>query len=286
LSRGSRCRPGSAHVGAGRGVHRASGFTLAELVAVMVITGIIASAVAVFIQKPVQSYFDSARRAELVDVADTAIRRITRDLRLALPNSVRVDPTGKYLEFLITSGGGRYRAEVDSAGGQDTLDLTAADPSFDVIGPMPAAAVGNYVVVYNLGIAGADAYAGSNRATISALTATNITLSPAFLFPFDSPGKRFQVVQYAVTYGCIPDPASPGNYLVQRYWNYGFNVAQSTTIVTANTARIAGDVSSCSFVYNPSVVAQRAGLIIIALQLTKSQETIALIGQAHVSNVP
>ena len=54
------------------------------------IVGIIGAMVAVFIRSPVQSYVDSARRAELGDVADTALRRIIRDLRLALPNSVRV----------------------------------------------------------------------------------------------------------------------------------------------------------------------------------------------------
>lgn len=255
----------------------------------MVITAILASAVAVFLQKPVQSYFDSTRRAELVDVADTAIRRITRDLRLALPNSVRVDPTGKYLEFLLTSGGGRYRAEVDIAGAGDILDFAAASPgdlSFDVIGPMPTAAVGNYVVVYNLGITGADAYAGTNRATISALTATKISLSPAFLFPFDSPGKRFQVVQYPVTYQCSPDSANPANGFIRRYWNYGFNATQPTSFVTTNNARIATNVANCGFTYDSAVVAQRAGLVLLTVQLSKSQELVTLVGQAHVSNVP
>ncbi|TAN77825.1 MAG: type II secretion system protein, partial [Gallionella sp.] len=60
------------------------------MVMVIVITGIIGSMVAVFIKAPVQQYFDVARRADMTDTADTALRRITRDLRLALPNSVRV----------------------------------------------------------------------------------------------------------------------------------------------------------------------------------------------------
>ena len=67
----------------------ARGFTLLEAVLVIVITGIIAAIVAVFIKLPVDSYLDSARRAELTDVADTAVRRMARDIHLALPNSVR-----------------------------------------------------------------------------------------------------------------------------------------------------------------------------------------------------
>ncbi|HJW54946.1 MAG TPA: prepilin-type N-terminal cleavage/methylation domain-containing protein, partial [Burkholderiaceae bacterium] len=66
------------------------GFTLLEAIIVIAITGIIAAVVAVFIVKPVQGYVDSARRAEMTDTADTALRRISRDLHLALPNSVRV----------------------------------------------------------------------------------------------------------------------------------------------------------------------------------------------------
>ncbi|NCN89388.1 MAG: prepilin-type N-terminal cleavage/methylation domain-containing protein, partial [Gallionella sp.] len=52
------------------------GFTLIEMIVVIVITGIIAGIVAIFIKAPVQGYVDSARRAELTDIADTAVRRL------------------------------------------------------------------------------------------------------------------------------------------------------------------------------------------------------------------
>jgi MSHA biogenesis protein MshO len=116
-----------------------SGFTLVEAVVVILISGIVFAVVAIFIQRPVEGYFDTTRRAALSDIADTAVRRITRDLRLALPNSVRV--SGNYLEFLLTTGGGRYRAEPTSTGTGNILDFTSpgGDASFDVIGPTPAA---------------------------------------------------------------------------------------------------------------------------------------------------
>ena len=69
---------------------RQRGFTLIEAVMVITITGIVAAMVAIFIRTPIQSYFDLERRVEMTDTADTALRRIARDSRLALPNSVRV----------------------------------------------------------------------------------------------------------------------------------------------------------------------------------------------------
>jgi len=76
--------------------------TLIEMIVVIAITGILAAAVAVFIRRPVEGYIDAARRAELSDVADTALRRITRDLRTVLPNSIRITTAGgvNYLEYL------------------------------------------------------------------------------------------------------------------------------------------------------------------------------------------
>lgn len=253
---------------------------------VMVVMGIIAATAAVFIQKPIQGYLDSTRRAELVDAADTALRRMVRDLRLALPNSVRVDASGKYLEFLLTKGGGRYRADKDSVGGGDILDFSTSDSSFDVIGPMPSAAANDFVVVYNLGIAGADAYAGVNRATISAVAGSKISLNPSFQFPFDSPGKRFHVVQYPVTYQCADNASNPAAGEIRRYWNYGISAAQPTSFSTSNTARIALNVSGCNFTYNAAAVAERSGVVIITLQLSSAQEAVNLTAQAHVSNVP
>jgi MSHA biogenesis protein MshO len=272
---------------------------LTEAIIVIVITGIIAAIVAVFIQSPVKGYFDATRRAELSDVADTALRRMTRDLRLALPNSVRYTTSAGvfYLEFLITKAGGRYRAELDSGGGGDILEFgTAANPyTFDAIGTLPALVLSSdQIVVYNLGpgFAGADAYAasGNNRRTVTAQSGSNLTVSPATAFPFESPAQRFHVVEQAVTYACRPDAANPAAGQLTRYWGYAIAAAQPTPPSGGSSALLAQHVADCAFTYDPNAVNMSHGVVGISLTLTQSTptgpESVTLFQQAHVSNVP
>jgi MSHA biogenesis protein MshO len=262
--------------------------TLIEMV--IAITAIIAGAVSVFISRPVEGYADAARRAEMSDIADTALRRITRDLRTALANSIRITefPAASgiwYLEYLQGSGGGRYRAEKDSGGAGLPLDFTAPAASFDVIGTMPTLAAGDSIVIYNLASSGttANAYVGDNRGAYFTNTPSTITLSPSMKFPFPSPGKRFNVVQYAVTYAC-----NPTTHELRRYWGYGIVDPQPTPPATPNNALLASNVAACSFTYAPTGVAQRMGVVTLTLKIAESgsNDWIQLFQQVHVTNVP
>src|SRR3989441_10137600 len=270
---------------------RERGVTLIEMVIVISITAIIAGAVSVFISRPVEGYADAARRAEMSDIADTALRRMTRDLRTALANSIRTTTVSGvlYLEYLQGSGGGRYRAENtnDPLNPGDPLDFTnpLGDSSFDVIGTMPALAAGDSIVIYNLASSGttANAYVGDNRGAYSSNTASTITLAPAKQFPFSSPGKRFNVVQYAVTYAC-----NPTTHELRRYWNYGIVDPQQTPPATPNNALLASNVAACSFTYATSGAAQRTDVVALSLQIQESgsNDSIQLFQQVHVTNVP
>ena len=270
------------------------GVTLIEMIIVISISAIIAGAVAVFILRPIEGYADATRRAELTDIADTALRRITRDVRSALPNSIRIATVGnvQYFEFLQTSGGGRYRAHVTSGGAGDTLDFTAADTTFDVIGAMPTLTATDSIVIYNLNPSGgvADAYTGDNRAAcaLACSAGSTITLAAAKLFPFASPGNRFQVVPHAVTYAC--DPAGTGGTgTLRRYWNYGIlaaQIGQTTPPATPNNALLASEVFGCTFTYTSAGVGGRAGVVSLQLEVRRDGEMIRLFQQVHVSNVP
>ena len=258
-----------------------AGFTLVEMILVIAITAIVGSMVAVFLRAPLESYVAQDRRARLADAADTALRRMGRDIRLALPNSVRVttDAAGvSYLEFLATRRGGRYRA----AGGGDILDFTATDSSFDVLGPAIDMRAGDIIAVYNLGIDGADAWAGDTLAnyTGAAGTTTSIAIA-ARQFPLASPGNRFQIVEGPVTYACNPAAGT-----LTRYWGYAVDVNQPTVFAAATPqALLATRVSGCGFEYQPGVT-ERGGLVSVTLNLSQTDETVRLYATTHVSNQP
>lgn len=267
-------------------IRKIRGVTLVELIVVIAITSIIVAAVALFIRRPIEGYADAARRAALTDEADTALRRMTRDLRLALPNSVRVDGTGKFVEFIETTGGGRYRAELDSGGLGNILDFSAADTTFDVLGPVPTLVAGNQIVVYNLYSTGttSSAYSGDNRTAFSSVAAPTITMVSK-LFPEPSPAKRFHVVSGPVTYGCT------GGQLV-RYSGYAYSAAQvappggTSAILAANV-----DVDECQFVYTAGALTERIATVSIILPIISTAagggfERVRMFQQAQVSNSP
>lgn len=277
--------------------HSQTGFTLIEAIVVIVITGVIAAVVAVFLTKPVQAYFAAAARAELTDIADTATRRMTRDLRAALPNSIR-QPAGQgkqCLEFLPTITGGRYRVDfmVDEGQLGEVLDFASPISSFDVLGGLnPVPATNDYVVVYNLGVLGADAYAGSNRASIRHANKNHIALQTPTQFPLASPASRFQVIphaQQAVFYVCDNpgrDAEGNGTGVLYRLSGYGINATPPSACPLPQSAPVLADrISECRFDYGAGA-ASNNGLVSIRLAITAAHETVSLYQAVHINNAP
>lgn len=268
-------------------MHAERGFTLVEMIIVIVVSGILLGIVGMFGRRQIDAYVDVNNRAELADAADTALRRIARDLQSALPNSVRQSGDLLFLEFVPVRDAGRYRAEINVAG-DDILDFgSSADNSFDVLGPTVDIGAGEQLVVFNLGQPGSDVYAtgagSSRRAATAGSGLSKVTFTPAGVqFPLASPQNRFQIVGTPVTYECN---LTLGQII--RHSGYGFqaSVATAPWSLGGVSAVLATDVTACPFSYTPAVL-QRNGLVVLRLTLTRNGESVELLHQVDVLNTP
>ncbi len=290
----------------------ARGFTLIEAVVVIVLLGIVSGIVAVFLVRPVEGYRDLARRAALVEAAESALRRMQRDIRTALPNSVRVTNTasGYALELVPVLDAGRYN---ESGGtGDEQLDVTpgggGGDDQFDIQHCFQNSATkttaGIRLVINNQGTGLYNVYNDASLSvgaesiitpatgmTISITSATcpasgndHITMTPGHDFRnTQSPNRRVFVVTTALSYLC---DTSAGT--LTRYYNYAIPATQPTaaatfTALNASSALVADRITACSVTTTTSDVRNRA-LATLALTLAEEGEPIRLVLQAQMDN--
>lgn len=256
------------------------GFTLIEAVLVIAITGVVIAMVAIFIVPATTAYFSASARAQLGDEADTALRRIARDLAGALPNSARI--TGNSLELIPVSGAARYAVESGNP-----LLFGTADTSFDIVGPsLKLTSANQKLAWYNLGagVPDADAYTQSNVrvATSGAGNATSVGISGAALpNALQAPPYRVYAIEQPVTYRCDLSAQT-----LTRYSGYGFLSAQPDPPAGGNAAVLARHVSGCVFSYDQPAITSRYALVTLRLQLTAQGETVTLYHTVHIDNLP
>lgn len=77
-----------------------AGFTLVEMVFVMLILGIIGAVGSGFIVNAVDAYHTSQVRHQLVQRGRLTLEQMGRELRMAAPNSVRTSSSGNCVEFM------------------------------------------------------------------------------------------------------------------------------------------------------------------------------------------
>jgi MSHA biogenesis protein MshO len=282
-----------------------SGFSLIELIVVVVLLGLLAGGAGLLILQPIEAYSDQVRRQQLVDQGEMALRQIARDVRRALPNSVRVTSVGAgfAVEMVNTIDGARYR---DEAGGEfispgDSLEFAAADADFNLLGSFNVLATGvlaasHRLVIYNTSAAAIYDNAALNRNPGIVTTAgTALTLStntppsedaehhlsmnPAFRFAQQSPGQRAFVVDGPTSYIC-----NPATNQMLRYSNYAFSQTQPTPPGVIGEV-VVSRLSDCNMTYNPGT-SQRGGILTIEVEISDAGESINLLHQVHVVNVP
>ncbi|MCI0401391.1 MAG: type II secretion system GspH family protein [Gammaproteobacteria bacterium] len=267
---------------------RVAGFTLIEMVVVIMISAILAVVVGMNISRPIESFFDVTRRAQLVDIAETALQRMTREARLSLANSFRIN-TGATcttdistptmlcgLEFLRTLDGGRYRAQQDGGGGGIVLNFNVnqqdATSSFDVLGQL------DNVADIQLGSGSADCISGvadclvifntGQPATVADAIAAGISTN-AYLAASTLYDGNIATISSASTTSLGFDNSDIGT------WNFGFSSPQQRFVVVD---------TPISFICDPGngTITRRSDYPITAVQSTSPGGTSSLVAN-HVT---
>lgn len=287
---------------------RQSGFTLVELIMVIALAGIVAVMISTVMSRPLQGFVDQSRRAELTDLAASALNRMARDIRLAVPNSLRNEsscPSSgcRILELLAINEGGRYRAnewEVSGERYDPPRCPESGECSIPVLSPGISAAKvaeARWMVIYDTEQAVWNGGGGTSVITPGGvrfrlddclfsdeqcLLLTGNTA--AFSFQYASPQHRFYLVRDVLGYRC-ENPgetvSGDGTGSLQR----GVFNTLSGTYTYTGASLVVDSVSACSFTYEPGTNT-RNGLVTLRLSLSKDGETITLLQQVHVDNAP
>lgn len=268
---------------AGSALFRLSqGFTLVELVMVIALAGVVVVLVSTVMSRPLQSFVDQSRRAELVDKASVALNRMARDVRLAVPNSLTAIGSSQ-IRLLSIAAAGRYRANQPDAVGPrvDPPQCTQAGAvcSIDILSPITPAAdnSAHWLIIYNTDASELSTVASpsviSPKAFIWSAGSLRANLQ-GYRFKYASPQHRFYLAKEVVGYRCA------GDRLLR---SVSANLDGTNPVESLVADSIAAN--GCSFSYDPGT-STRGGLVTLRLSLDQDGETITLLQQVHVDNAP
>lgn len=253
------------------------GFTLVELIFVLVILGLVGAIGSSFMVDTMDMYQRTSNRVKLMQKGRVALEQMSRYVRAAVPNSVRVSSSGKCLEFVPAITGGYYLNPLpDSENGGTAASSVAISPlSY-------SGSAATQLIVAPL--TSADIYTAAStsaRASVSVVGANSITLSGAKLFARNSPARRYYLAANPKRF-CLLSGS------LYRYSGYGFLTA---TLDDSNPGGSADlmlnqlNQSASNFSLSAGSE-QRNTAIGIQLSLTAGTETVVLRHQVLVRNVP
>lgn len=283
--------------------HRQNGFTLIELVMVVVLLGIISLGIMRYLSVSVESYMDVNQRTQMAQTGRFMVERLTREIRTALPGSVRVRdmtaPTYHCLEFVpveqvttyvslpvslaasqfevaafpgLPFAANLYKASVFTL---SSCDVYGTDESSNACTSpkrwfsLQAISGFNDALNNTSGAAGSDGKDDDGRLTLE--------FSTPVQYPVDSPVKRLYLFRTPVAF-CL----QPGSERLTRHANYGLTLNPS-----ANGVLMADGIqfSSSAFRYKPASIA-RSDSIELTLTVGTGDETVLFNNEVTLLHAP
>ncbi|XQW85554.1 PulJ/GspJ family protein [Thalassotalea piscium] len=258
------------------------GFTLIEMVTVIVILGVLAVGISSFLQFGSRIYLETNDRSQLIASARFAIERLNREVRHALPNSPRlIGSSNQCLEFRPIRAAAIYT--------EIPLKPLAAGSTIKVIRFDDRQFSNNLeVIIYPL--TSDEAYLPSNKISAidtnspvfdhdPAIIEWSILLDVPMQFTQGSPTNRVFFIGQAVSY-CIEGS------LLNRYQNYTSYRADGAPSVTPSLMAEFLDGDNLSSFQVNSASQLRSGNVLVKLNFSKNDETISFNNEIQVVNVP
>ncbi|MEO3683156.1 MULTISPECIES: type II secretion system protein [Shewanella] len=266
-----------------------AGFTLIEMVTVILILGIIVVGISSFVVFGTRIFVESSAVDQVLSQSRFGIERMTRDIRRAVPNSMRVltatDGSYQCLELLPISASTSYiDAPFFPQPVQNTLTAIKSVRSINaaqsvLIYPLTASEV------YNpQGLTAKRFLVQSVAESGDLLT---ISLTQSIRFTEASPLKRLYVAQSPLSY-CFINTA--GNVDLRLYQQYGYKAVQPSPADMGNGVLMAQNITN-TLTINPAIILTPATLVtnaIVHLQprFRVNGETFQYQHQVQVMNVP
>lgn len=257
---------------------RAHGFTIVELVVVIVVLGILSLGTVQFIRQSSEGYDATVVRSELGATARIAVERIARELRNALPNSVRVNAA--CIELIEADAAATY-LNVPTTNPRTTFQsatITGTPPAT----PRAAVFPDDPSAIYSLANPGPV----SPPITFgpAAGNVVQVTMADPHQFAAESPTERWFVIGTPVSF-CL----DAGR--LWRYRGYGFNDPQPlpAALPTAMPGRSAiGDgVAATGAPFSiASATLTRNAIVTIELQFQRDGDQVRMNHQVQLRNVP
>lgn len=284
-----------------RTLRQLSGFTLVELVLVIVLLGIVATVSTGFLGSGAQMYAEASDRDRLLSQSRFALERLTRELRIAVPNSARVSANGMCLEFIPLLAAARYEIAPTAPETADFVQLYTSLPELsnqlaaqDFISIYPTEPAHVYeennrrvrlASVEDLSLAGSTATSGQRLKL-------NFNKAPLpdnnHSFPTSSPSQRLYLWRNAVSY-CVEANA------LYRYQGYDLQSSQPVTaaqFVGANSRRVLMaeqlefSAAQRAFRYENGVLTRTSVVHVLLSFSSNFNDQLFFNQEIHIPNVP
>ena len=251
---------------------RVQGFTLIELIVVMVILGILAAIGVGFVVKITDSYQTTQRRAVILNTARPALERMTRQLRDALPYSVRIVNSGNCVEFMPIAAGGNYLDQVpDQLNGATATSSIAVSPYVIDFGTPQHVTIGALSAseIYGAG--------AQSRATYASGSSTTVVLTAPKQWLRNSINQRFYLLDDPQAF-CVV-----GNEL--RAYE-GLEVNDSSVDLAGTYALLSRSVTAATPFVLEVGSENRNSIVTMDITFSKDSESMQFEQRVMIRNVP